>query len=83
MEDHSCPKTRQTLRDGQLLVGCADCLPSTVSQGDTAGHFRRYQQAHYRRELTQPNEGRKFIQAYGVEHARSVGYSDDDLRKLA
>jgi hypothetical protein len=83
MQDHSCPKTKQVVRNGTLHVGCDDCLTVHVVQGDSAAHFRRYQQAHYRRELTQKNQGREFIRAYGIDKAREAGYDDELIRRLS
>jgi hypothetical protein len=82
METHNCKQNKMTVRDGQVVVGCESCLPIKLSQGDSAAHTRQYQRRQFERDLIQPNMGREFIRAYGVDAAREQGYNEDTIRKL-
>lgn len=78
---HTCHKNKTVIRQGKLLTGCDVCLPAQMSQGDSAASHRRFQQQHYRREMTQPNQGRAFAKAY-PQKAREL-YGDAAFRELS
>ncbi len=80
---HNPTDSQKTLiRNGKVIKGCPSCLPQLLQQGDSAAHVRKYQQAEYRKDLTQPNQ-RDFVKAYGAETARKYGYDDDTIRRLS
>lgn len=80
---HKCPNNLMVLRSGELVTGCEACVSHALSQGNSAAERRRWQKAEYRRELTQPVDPRNYIKAYGVEHAREQGFTDEVIRKYS
>ena len=78
---HDCPKNLSSIRAGELVIGCDRCIGATLQHGSSAAFDRRWQQTEYRRDLTQKNQPRQFIQAFGVDKAREHGYSDEQIRK--
>ena len=76
--NNQCDTIRSAIRQGSIYEGCDDCLPLQMQKGDSAAFNRRYQQAEFRRELTQPNQ-REFARAYPNEFRKKHG---DDLYRL-
>lgn len=81
MNNHECPKTISSLKNGKIYTGCDLCLPSLLQKGNSAAFNRRWQQAEYRREITQPLNPREFIKAY-PDVAREK-YDDETYRKFS
>ena len=65
----------------QILEGCESCLPKQLQQGESAKFNREWQKKQFRKELTQPNQGREFAKAYPKE-ARER-YGDELFRSLS
>lgn len=80
---HKCTLNRAAISRGQIVTGCDVCLPAKLQQGDSAKYYRDYQKAQYRKELTQPNQPRDFVRAYGADKAREHGYTDDQIRRYS
>lgn len=78
---HDCPKNLTVLRNNELVVGCEQCVDARLQHGSSAAFDRRWQQTEYRRDLTQKNQPRQFIQAFGADKAREHGYSEEQIRK--
>lgn len=78
---HNKGTVRTVIRNGNIFEGCDMCLPSQLQKGDSAAFNRRFQQTEYRKELTQPNQPREFIQAY-PDIARER-YDDETYRKFS
>lgn len=74
--------TKKIISHGKILTGCEACLPTQLQQGDDAKFQREWQKKEFRREITQPNQGRDFIRAYGAEKAREY-MNDETIRKLS
>lgn len=84
MKCQTCGKlnpTKKVISHGKILTGCEACLPSLLQQGDSAAYDRKWQQQQYRRELTQPNQGREFIKAYPDKASEYM--SPETIRKLS
>lgn len=73
-----CGGVKSVIRHGKILEGCDNCLSTTVQSGNSAAFNRRYQQAEYRRELTQPNQ-RDYARAYPEDFKKRHG---EDLYRL-
>lgn len=75
---------RTILKHGELTTGCEHCLndKSTHGQNDAAKYNRDRQREDYRQDIVQPMEGRDYIKARGIDRAREVGFSDNDIRQL-
>lgn len=74
--------TKKIISKGKILTGCEACLPTQLQQGDDAKFQRDWQRKEYRKDITQPNQGRDFIKAYGIDRARE--YMDDStIRRLS
>lgn len=83
MEHNDCPSNKFVVRAGTIVTGCASCIERKLLKGSSAAGNRRWQQAEYRRALTQPVDARNYIRAYGVEHARKEGFTDEAIRKYS
>lgn len=79
-----CDSLRSIIVGKTILNGCDNCLESHLQQAHEgqAKHNREYQKKQYRKELTQPNQGRDFVRAYGADKAREHGYGEELIRKL-
>lgn len=73
-----CNAMRSVIRYGKIYDGCDNCLSSQIQQGNSASFDRRYQQAEYRKELTQPNQ-REYARAYPEDFKKRHG---EDLYRL-
>jgi len=51
-------------------------------QNDIAKHNRQADYRDHAQDLAQPFEGRNYIKASGIDKAREMGYSDEDIRQL-
>jgi hypothetical protein len=69
---------------GKIITGCDNCLRDNINQQaqGAAKYHRDRQKEDYRKDITQPNQGRDFIRAYGVDKAREY-MTDDTIRRLA
>lgn len=75
---------KSQILQNQIYIGCDNCL-SNLTKQDASGiakYTRDRQREDYRKDITQPNQGRDFIRAYGVEKSRKY-MTDDTIRKLA
>lgn len=82
---HKCLHNLSTINKGKIITGCEVCLPSLLQKGtaNSAKYQRDRMREDYRRDITQPNQGREYIKAYGVDAARARGWSEELIRKLS
>lgn len=84
MTKHNCPKNLSVISKGNILIGCEVCIGSKIETSEYSAKFNReWQKAHYRRELTQPNQPRQFVKALGANKAREHGYSEEQIRRYS
>lgn len=82
--NHETYSLKTIIRRGKLVEGCNFCIdiPTSVGQNDIAKYNRDRQREDYAQDIVQPMEGAKYIKARGIDRAREVGFSDEDIRKL-
>ncbi len=75
---------KTVIRRGKLVTGCSICLHFAPirNQNDVAKYDRDRQREDYRQDITQPFEGRSYLKTRGIDKAREMGYSDEDIRQL-
>ena len=78
-------QVKAIIKGGKAYKGCDVCLPAQLVQGNehAAKYTRDRQREDYRRDITQPNQGRDYLKAYGIEAARNRGWSEELIRKLS
>lgn len=67
-----CNSTKSVVRQGKIHNGCNACISTQLQKGDSAAFNRRWQQAEYRKELTQPNQ-REYARAYPEDFKKRHG----------
>lgn len=81
---HKCPKNKSIIYHGKIYTGCELDVGKSIETGEYSAKFNReWQKAHYRKELTQPNQPKQFVRAFGADKAREYGYSDSQIRKYS
>lgn len=84
----SCNKTVDsiitTLKRGELVTGCKNCLSLVQNHGqnDISRHKRQADYRDHAQDIVQPMEGKAYLKARGIDRAREVGFSDEDIRQL-
>lgn len=78
--NHLCSKNKSVIRFSKIFTGCDKCLDSLIQGNENAARYNRERMKRdFEKDLVQPIEPRKYINAYGVEAARKH-YTDEFIR---
>lgn len=75
---------RSIIRKDAIVNGCDNCLGTQANHGQD-GIAKYNRQADYRdhaQDMVQPFEQRDYLHARGIDAAREVGASDEEIRQL-
>lgn len=75
---------RSIIRNGSILDGCDSCINLEPIHGasQAAKYNRQMDYRDHAQDLVQPFEQRNYLKARGIEGARKVGATDEEIRLL-